>query len=165
MFLKEVEMSLLQIKETYEYFHSNMWNDKMDPKWSLLVYNNHELLKTPYEQLVHGIYDERNDPKYLEYCDRMKRIVMQCIDRDEQGNPKFDKNNKPVITEMNVEFNNEIDKLDEEYKALNEKIKNKSEHNYKFLKQKVPMKICTCEFDEIPLGVPPAVIGVLTKIK
>lgn len=165
MILKEIELSLLEIKDLFEYFNKNMYSDSFNPIWSLFIYNNHELLKTPYQQLIQGIYDEKNDPKYLEYCDRMKRIVMQCIDRDEQGNPKFDKNNKPIITEMNVEFNNEIDKLDEEYKSLNEKIKNKYEYNYKFLKQKVKMKICTCDFDEIPFGVPPAIIGIVCKIK
>lgn len=160
---KQVEIALFEIKELFEYSHKNLDAEKFPADWGLLIYNNVMLLGTPYAQLSQGVYDEKNDPKYLEYCSKMKAIIMKYVDRDEQGNPVFDKNNQPVFTEMNVEFANETEKLDKEYTELNEKVLNKDAKNYAFLKQKAKVKICACDLCDIPTGVPPKIVGIVTK--
>lgn len=160
---KTVEVALFEIKKLFEYCHNNIDEERFPAKWGLILYNNVLLLGTPYGQILQGVYDEKNDPKYMEYCSKMKAIIMKYVDRDEQGNPIFDENKQPVFTDMNVEFTNEQEKLDREYAELNDKIMKKEEKNYDFLKQKVKVKICACDLEEIPDGVPPAIVGIITK--
>lgn len=160
---KTVEVALFEIKKLFEYAHGNLDREAFPAKWGLVMYNNVLLLGTPYAQIVQGTYDEKNDPKYIEYCQKMKAIIMKYVDRDEQGNPVFDENKQPVFTDMNVEFTNEQERLDKEYAELNEKLTKKDENNYKFLKQKVKVKICACDLEDIPDGVPPSIVGIITK--
>lgn len=160
---KQVEAALFEIKALFEYSHKNLDSEKFPASWGLVIYNNVMLLGTPYAQLSQGVYDEKNDPKYLEYCSKMKAIVMKYVDRDEQGNPVFDKNNQPMITDMNVEFSNEAEKLDKDYAELNDKILHKDEKNYALLKQKAKIRICACDLADIPDGVPPKIVGIITK--
>lgn len=160
---KEVEIALFEIKALFEYSHQRLDADNLPAKWGLVIYNNVVMLSTPYTQIAQGTYDEKNDPKYLEYCSKMKSLIMKYVDRDEQGEPVFDENKQPVFTDMNVEFSNESEKLDREYKELNEKIAHKDEKNYDFLKQKVKVKICACDLEDIPDGVPPKIVGIITK--
>jgi hypothetical protein len=163
LYEKKIEVALFEIQKMFEYCHQNIDSTAFPASWGLLIYNNTLLLGTPYSQLMQGVYDEKNDPKYLEYCSKMKAVIMKYVDRDEQGNPIFDENKQPVFTDMNVEFTNEQEKLDKEYAELNEKIMNKDEVNYKFLKQKVQVKICACDLEDIPDGVPPSIVGIITK--
>jgi len=160
---KDIEVALFEIKALFEYSHKNLEATNLPAKWGLVIYNNVLLLGTPYAQIAQGTYDEQNDPKYHEYCQKMKSIIMKYVDRDEQGNPVFDENKQPVITDMNVEFQNETEKLDREYAELNDKIMHKDEKNYDFLKQKVKVKICACDLEDIPDGVPPKIVGIITK--
>lgn len=160
---KKIEVALFEIQKMFEYCHQNIDSTNFPATWGLIIYNNTLLLGTPYAQLMQGVYDEKNDPKYHEYCSKMKAVIMKYVDRDEQGNPIFDENKQPVFTDMNVEFTNEQEKLDKEYAELNDKIMKKDEANYNFLKQKVQVKICACDIEDIPDGVPPSIVGIITK--
>lgn len=163
IYQKQVEVALFEIKTLFEYARKNLDAEKFPASWGLVIYNNVLLLGTPYGQLQQGIYDEKNDPKYQEYCSKMKALIMKYVDRDEQGNPIFDENHQPVFTEMNVEFQNESEKVEKEYAELNDKILQKDEKNYDFLKQKVKVTICACDLEDIPDGVPPNIVGIITK--
>lgn len=160
---RNVEVALFEIKKAYEYFRDNLESEKYNGEFALLVYNNTIMLGQPYEQIRQAMYNEQNDAQYIEYCQRMKKIVMEYIDRDEQGNPQFDEHDQPKVTEMAVEYGKACDALDNEYKELNERMQGKDEANFKLLKQKVKIKICAIDVESIPHGIPPSIVGFVTK--
>ena len=160
---KQVELALFELKKLYEYCRDNIDSDKFPAEFALLIYNNVVMLGQPYDQIRQGLYDEQNDAEYIDYCQRMRKLVMQYIDRDEQGNPIFDENQQPKITDMAVEYGKATDELDKDFTALNERMMKKDEVNYNFLKQKVKVKICSITIDAIPIGIPPSIVGVITK--
>lgn len=162
---KNVEIALFEIKKLYEYCTKNLdaENAAFTAEFGLLLYNNAIMLGTPYQQIVQGVYDEKNDPQYIEYCEKMKKTIMKYIDRDDQGTPQFDENQQPKITEMAVEFDKESAAIEKEYSELNERMMQKDEKNYDFLKQKVKIKMCCIDIASIPNGVPPSIVGCLTK--
>lgn len=55
-----------------------------------------------------------DNEKMAEYKNKKDKLVYKFMDRDEQGNPVYQEN-KPVINDNIVEFNDAITKLDEEY--------------------------------------------------
>lgn len=162
--LKEImiEVALFEIKKAYEYFTSKMDSTEFTSEFALLIYNNVIMLGQPYEQIRQGVYDEHNDAEYADYCEQMKKIVMQYIDRDEQGNPVWD-GQQPKITDMIVEYDKACKELDAKFDELNKRMMNKDKANYEFLKQKVKVKICSMDLEDIPNGIPPSIVGILTK--
>lgn len=162
---RNVEIALFEIKKLYEYCTANL--DAKDPSFTaefgLMIYNNAIMLGTPYAQIQQGVYDEKNDPDYVKYCAEMKKLIMKYIDRDDQGTPQFDENQQPKITEMNVEFDKATAELDKQYEELNKRMMEKDEKNFEFLKQKVKVHICCMEVTTIPNGVPPTIVGIITK--
>lgn len=160
---KQIEIALFEIRKAYEYFRDNLESDKFPAEFALLVYNNVVMLGTPYDQIKDAMYDEHRDAQYIDYCQRMKKIVMQYVDRDEQGNPIFDENQQPKVTEMAVEYDKACQKLDSEFTALNERMMKKDESNYNLLKQKTKIKICSMNLEDIPPGIPPSIVGIITK--
>jgi len=160
---KQVELGLFEIQKAYKYFRDNLDSEKFTAEFALLVYNNVIMLGQPFNQIEEGLYNEQNDAQYVDYCQRMKKLVMQYIDRDEQGNPKFDENQQPKITEMAVEYQKAADALDAQFTDLNDRMMKKDENNYNFLKQKVKVKIIGMDIADIPDGIPPSIVGIITK--
>lgn len=160
---QKINVTLSEIKAAFEWFSTAMTKDSFPAEFALLIYNNYNLLKLPYNQLVQGIYDEKLDPRYNEFCEKMRVLVMKYIDRDEQANPIFDENKQPVINEMRVEFDKASAELEKEYESLNTKIKNKNKDNSEFLAHKTVITICSMRIDEIPNGIPPYIVGLLVK--
>lgn len=163
MQVKKVKVTLFDIKNAFEWFEASMTKETFPADFALLIYHNYNLLKTPYQQLVQGLYDERRDPRYAEYCEKMKALVMKYVDRDEQANPVFDQNKQPVINEMHVEFDKATAELDKEYSSLNTAIGNKTANNLKFLSQEVVVTLCVMDILAMPKGVPPHIVGLLVK--
>lgn len=162
---RNVEIALFEIKKLYEFCTQNL--DAKDPAYTaefgLLIYNNAIMLGTPYAQLQQGIYKEQDDAEYLQYCQEMKKIIMKYIDRDDQGTPQFDENQQPKITEMSVEFEKESAQLESRYEELNKRMQEKDQKNYEFLKQKVKIHMCCINVESIPNGIPPSIVGIITK--
>ena len=156
--LNEVKLKLSDIKNLYEYFYEQNKKDGINQYWSWIVYNNLELLDTPYKQIRDGIYDEKRDPKYQEYGKKMAKIIMQYVDRDEQCNPIYDEDGQPRITNEIVEYNKECEKIEKEYAELLRKLDQKESMNVKFISQKVTIKLYQMEIDSTPKTIPPVVV-------
>lgn len=157
----DIELTLGEIKGLYEYFLDSYGKEGLTVDWSILTYKNLKMLSQPYEQIISGEYDEKRDPQFAEYSQKMNKLLQKYVDRDEQANPIMLPNGEPQIIELIVEFQKEQKKLDEEYKDLVAKLENKTNINRKFLSQKVKVKIYTVEKEEIPDKVPPIIVSTL----
>ena len=134
---KEVEVTLLEIKNLYEYFYNAYRQPGLSLEWSKVTIQNIKYLETPYNQISNGVYDENKDMDFYDFTEKYKKLIKQYADRDEQGNIIY-QNKEPGINEMLVEFNKDKDKLETEYKDLLTKIEEKS-HSY-FIEYKFPLK-------------------------
>lgn len=158
----EIEVTLLDIKNLYEYFFTIYRQPGLTHEWSLITCKNIKYLETPYNQISKGVYNEDNDPKFYEFKEKYEKIVKKNADRDDQGTIIME-NNQPKITELMVEFQKDKAELEKEYKDLLDKISNKNTINDKFLNQKVKIKIMIPNNDAYPDAVPPFVIDILTR--
>lgn len=158
----EIEVTLLDIKNLYEYFYTAYRQPGLTYSWSLITCKNVKYLETPYNQISKGVYNEENDPKFYEFRTKYEKIVKQFADRDDQGTIIME-NNQPKITELMVEFQKAKTELEKEYKDLLDKLNNKNTINDKFLNQKVKIKIMIPNNDDYPDAVPPFVIDILTR--
>ena len=163
MIEKEIEVTLLEIKNLYEYFYNAYRQPGLSLEWSKVTIQNIKYLETPYNQISNGVYDENKDMDFYDFTEKYKKLIKQYADRDEQGNIIY-QNKEPVINEMLVEFNKDKEKLESEYKDLLTKIEEKDKINNKFLQQKVKItiKVPNSESD-IPGAVPPFVVDVVTR--
>lgn len=159
----EVEVTLLEIKNLYEYFFAAYRQPGLSLEWSKVTVKNVKYLETPYKQISQGVYNEENDAKFFEFSEKYQKLIKKYADRDDQGNIVCE-NDDPVITEMIVEFDKAKTELETEYKDLLDKLKNKNEINNKFLNQKVKIKIMVPNLEsDIPVAVPPFVVDVVTR--
>lgn len=159
----EVEVTLLEIKNLYEYFFAAYRQPGLSLEWSKVTVKNVKYLETPYKQISQGVYNEENDAKFYEFSEKYQKLIKKYSDRDDQGNIVYE-NDEPIITEMIVEFDKAKTELETEYKDLLDKLKNKNEINNKFLNQKVKIKIMVPNIDsDIPGAVPPFVVDVVTR--
>ena len=159
----EVEVTLLEIKNLYEYFFAAYRQPCLSIEWSKVTVKNVKYLETPYKQISQGVYNEENDAKFYEFSEKYQKLIKKYADRDDQGNIVYE-NDEPIITEMIVEFDKAKTELETEYKDLLDKLHNKNEINNKFLNQKVKIKIMVPNIDsDIPGAVPPFVVDVVTR--
>ena len=159
----EIEVTLLEIKNLYEYFFDAYRQPGLSLEWSKVTVKNVKYLETPYKQISQGVYNEENDAKFFEFSEKYQKLIKKYADRDDQGNIVYE-NDDPVITEMIVEFDKAKTELETEYKDLLDKLKNKNEINNKFLNQKVKIKIMVPNIEnDIPVAVPPFVVDVVTR--
>lgn len=159
----EVEVTLLEIKNLYEYFFAAYRQPGLNLEWSKVTIKNLKYLETPYKQISQGVYNEENDPKFYEFSEKYQKLIKKYADRDDQGNIIYE-NKDPVITEMIVEFEKAKNELETEYKDLLDKLHNKNEINNKFLNQKVKIKIIVPDLEwDIPGAIPPFVVDVITR--
>lgn len=77
-------------------------------------------------------FNDESTNKINEYNEKHEALVQKYIDRDEQGNPVY-QDNKAVITDNLVEFNNEITKLENEYKPYLVKANDKQQEYQEFI--------------------------------
>ena len=163
MIEKEVEVTLLEIKNLYEYFYAAYTQPGLSLEWSKITCKNIKYLETPYNQISKGVYNEKNDSKFYEFSEKYEKLVRKYADRDDQGNIVYE-NEDPVINEMSVEFEKERDELEKEYKDLLDKINNKNDINNKFLTQKVKIKIMVPDTEnDIPAQVPPFIVDIVIR--
>lgn len=159
----EVEVTLLEIKNLYEYFFAAYRQPGLSLEWSKVTVKNVKYLETPYNQISQGVYNEEKDPKFFEFSEKYQKLIKKYADRDDQGNIVYE-NDDPVITEMIVEFEKGKNELEGEYKDLLDKLHNKNDINNKFLNQKVKIKIMVPNLEsDIPGAVPPFVVDVVTR--
>lgn len=163
MIEKEVEVTLLEIKNLYEYFYAAYTKPGLSLEWSKITCKNIKYLETPYNQISQGVYNEKNDSKFYEFSEKYQKLIKKYADRDDQGNIIYE-NDDPVIGEMIVEFEKDKESLENEYKDLLDKINSKKDINNKFLNQKVKIKIIVPNNEgDIPGAVPPFVVDVFTR--
>lgn len=160
---QEIEVTLFEIKNLYEFFFTIYRQPGFTFEWSKITIKNIKYLETPYNQISQGVYNEENDPKFFEFKDKYEKLVRKFADRDDQGNIVME-DEEPRITEMIVEFNKEKEELEKEYKEMLNKLENKNSLNKKFLDQKVKIKIIVPDNEtDYPPQVPPYVLEILTE--
>lgn len=157
----EKEMELREIKQLFEYCYIHLKTEGLNSKTALMIFKNKKALETPYEQISQNIYLKENDPEFQKFIEKNNRIVLKYVDRNEQGEPIFDENKEPAITEMIVEYQKEMDQLLKDNEELLKTAEEKTNANGKFLSQKVPVTIFTLDIDEISDKVPPYIVGLV----
>ncbi|SRR5690554_987835 len=162
--LVEKELQLFEIKVLYEWMYENYTKGNFDFKFALYIYECVHLLKDIYSEITLGIYDEHYDAQFEEYTDRRRSLVFAHVDRDEQGNMLYNENKEPVISENIVEYNNDIKKLDDEFRDLITRLETKGESNMKFLEGTQKISLCDIRLvGEITDKIPPIIAGILFK--
>ena len=99
-----------------------------------------KLLEPEYKNAISGIYNPDNDIKYQQYKQDLNQLAFKYADRDEQGEILL-KNNQPIITEQIIEYQNELNKLNENNKELLDIVNNCNKNNFNFLNQQQKFKI------------------------
>lgn len=156
----EVDLTLNEIKNLFELLNKDMTGEGLSLLYSNFVVKNIHSVFEEYKIVMENLYDERKDPKFLEFNDKRGQLVQVYSDRDDQGNILFDENKNPIITEKLVEFKEELDKLNEEYKSVIEVIKNKDKYNINYLNNKKQIKLFLfADFYRIPDKASPFILS------
>ena len=79
---KEVEVTLLEIKNLYEYFYNAYRQPGLSLEWSKVTIQNIKYLETPYNQISNGVYDENKDMDFYDFTEKYKKLIKQYADRD-----------------------------------------------------------------------------------
>lgn len=107
----------------FSVYHHTLFIDNYNMLFQAMNYVDSEIRKH---------FNDNTINKVNEYNAKKELLIQKFIDRDEQGDPIY-KDGKAVITDNLVEFNNEVQKLDIEYKPVLEQIGNKQQEFQKFL--------------------------------
>ena len=160
------EIQRFEIKNVYEWMQNNLSNSEFFTEVALLIYNNITQMAPYYKEIITGCYDENQDKEYHEYVSAVRKLYMQYVDRNEQGEPKLDERGNPVVTEQIVEFTEAKKKLDSEHTDLIKRVQNKDATNAKYLQEKMTVEYFTLDYEEAKydkLQLPPFVVGFLFR--
>lgn len=148
----------------FNEFNTNTSSEGLNAAYSLMLFKNCEALYPTVMKINDDLYDERKEADWPKFIEKRNDVFGKYADRDEQGNIKVDdKTGAPIVTEMIVEFNNDIGKVQEEFKDLLTRIQNKDKINADVLNQCTEVEVVTLTLAEFPDKTKPFVVGLLTE--
>jgi hypothetical protein len=152
---KKVQLSQMEIKNYFEMLNKYIGANGIDATLTYAALKTLKSLEKDYNEILQGIYNPDNDPKFAEYKQKVNENVVKFADRDEQGELILDKNKNPVITEQIVEYQNEIKKLQEEYAETLKLVNGANDFNRNYLSQAREVTIWTWRrMEEVPDEIP-----------
>lgn len=114
---KQVKLTIEEIQIINEYLKQMYSQAGVSKNWSLLVLDDIAVFNGLVNIINHKLKmagvlpPDRAD----EYNQKKNELCARFVDRDEQGQGKFDTNNEPIITDMIVEYNEALDTLNKQY--------------------------------------------------
>lgn len=123
-------------------------------KFAYAIAKNKKKLES--EQKAITVAQSKIQPKAIQEFDK-KRIKVCCeyADKDENGNPKLDKNNYSISEERRIEFDKAIDELQKEYEPSFKEMENNQKEFNDFLDEDIEV-----DLHLIPMSVVPDTITV-----
>ena len=112
---KEIILTRIELKRYFELLDKYIDNEGVDAELTYIAIKTLKLLEPEYKNAISGIYNPDNDIKYQQYKQDLNQLAFKYADRDEQGEILL-KNNQPIITEQIIEYQNELNKLNENNK-------------------------------------------------
>lgn len=137
---KEIILTRIELKQYFELLDKYIDNEGVDAELTYIAIKTLKLLESEYKNAIGGIYNPDNDIKYQQYKQDLNQLAFKYADRDEQGEVLL-KNNQPIITEQIIEYQNELNKLNENNKELLDIVNNCNKNNFNFLNQQQKFKI------------------------
>ena len=107
---KEIILTRIELKRYFELLDKYIDNEGVDAELTYIAIKTLKLLEPEYKNAISGIYNPDNDIKYQQYKQDLNQLAFKYADRDEQGEILL-KNNQPIITEQIIEYQNELNKL------------------------------------------------------
>lgn len=144
---KTAKMRNIEFKNFVEML-SKMAETNMNCELAYIIAKNLRDLTEDYIKLMSELYDPQRDPDYVKFNEGSMAIANKHADRDEQGNIIFDKNGKMMINDQVVEFQEAMNKYNEENKELIETFNKKLEKNNEIMQETVERKLFTWDVIE-----------------
>lgn len=161
MKLEKKKLNYYQIKMFCEFLADLYMKEGISAKFSYMAVKNLAILQETYRTVMTGFWDERSDSSVVEYNNKYQQIVTQYADRDPQsGKIIMGNDGNPVITEQIVEFQKEIESLNNQYKSLMEIVAQRREQNKNHLKQEMEVEFYTLDVSEIPDKISPMILEI-----
>ena len=160
---KHIKIPRITVQSLFNYLSSLYNRDGFDIDFSLLIIKNIKEIEHHVNYINDGILKPDSDETYLKYKEELNNLHLRYADRDDQGNIIYgDSENEPLITEMVVEWNNEVNLLNDKYKDILVKYENYENNNEKFLEEKIVIEISvTDDLYSLPKEVAPFYINSL----
>ena len=156
----KVRVTNASIRDIYEFCATEVRKEtSKNPYFSLLVYSNEILLRDVYQELMSKWYDEKTDPKFIEYISARDRIILKYADRTNNGEVVFDAPNQPKITEMKVEFEAAITELNVQYEETLKAHQDGQQKNSELLDEIQEIEIFNIKIELLPNDIPVRFVG------
>lgn len=158
--IQQKKIRNFQIQSLYDYFSKLITKEGETPAYSLFIYNNFNLLGEHMSNISKKMIEIENmDKEKIEkYKIKEKEIVNRCADRDE-NNDIIGKDGQPVITEMYLEFTEEMTRLKAEFPDIDVLFSKINEEKNKFLQEEVVVHLDCLNINSFINSAPPYVVG------
>lgn len=145
--LKRVELVSLNM-----VLNEIVQNDKesFDKRFIFGVHRNIEYFKPEMESIKNT---QKEPARFQEFQEKVQQIGLECSDKDEQGNPKIDKNGSNdvfVITEKREEANKQLMELQKEYLDVIEDQKKNIDVFNTLMEEEIEIDVCKVSFAYFP---------------
>lgn len=118
--------------------NENKENTGFNAWFSNALIKNIAALATPYFNVLSTLYQPTNNVELNEYNEKTKETVLRFADRDNQGNIKFDEAGNPVVSELYVECQEELENLKQKYSEVLKKHQDGIDSNVTRLEEMSP---------------------------
>ncbi|MBR2306064.1 MAG: hypothetical protein IKA48_02530 [Fibrobacter sp.] len=147
----------------FDWCASRLDKECADSVTGIMMMSNVMLLDEKYKKLTGKLYDERKDPKWVEWLKAEQGIAEKYGDRDNNGEILRDSIGRTVINEQVIEATKELDNLKQgEFHELWSKVEAGRTENEKLLGATYQVKICgTANWTVKIAGATPHIIGIL----
>ena len=108
---------------------------------SLLVSKNFETVTKLATDIRSKLYNQYSNESFVKYDNARNELINFYGDKDDNGNIVYDNNRNVMITEKYVEFQEELTKLNEEYKSTIDEVTIKLKENDVVLFEKQSINI------------------------
>lgn len=125
-------------------------NESYDKRFIFGVHRTLEYLEPEIKTIQET---QKDSPRDIEFQQKAEQIGMECSDKDENGQPKLTKMNGAdvfVIVEKQVEANERMMALREEYKDVIEAKQKILEQLNELLEEEIELEICKVSFAYFP---------------
>jgi len=157
--IEKRKMTKFQLKTAFEYFNDLFMKPGKKPAFSAFVFENHERLVPHYIALQNACYDERRDAQFIEYNQRLQQLKAKYAVMVD-GKPVLQESGDVQLDVKRAdEFRGELEKLNEEFKDLMNRLQNKQKTNGEIYNQVIEIEVSTLGITSFIDECPPFIVG------
>lgn len=157
--IEKRKMTKFQLKTAFEYFNDLFMKPGKKPAFSAFVFENHERLVPHYIALQNACYDERRDAQFIEYNQRLQQLKAKYAVMVD-GKPVLQESGDVQLDVKRAdEFRGELEKLNEEFKDLMNRLQNKQKTNGDIYNQVIEIEVSTLGITSFIDECPPFIVG------